>query len=226
MIFDPLYLMFMIPGLILGLLAQLFVRASYSAQSKKDAGSGITGMQAAKIIAQKEGWNVSLQTSPGKLNDYFNPLTNTVNLSEDNIRSGSVANIAVVAHEFGHVEQKFKSSLLFKFRSAMVPAVNIGTNIGYFLIIIGVILSFFELAVLGLILFSLTTVFALITLPIEFDASRRGLRLIEKHNLIASNKRGGARQVLSAAALTYVAGFVTSILNLLYFATLVSGADD
>jgi Zn-dependent membrane protease YugP len=223
---DPLYLIFALPGLILALLAQLLVWIAYNTYSRESAGTGITGVDAAKIIAQKEQWNVGLQTSPGKLNDFFNPVNNTVNLSEDNLRSGSIANIAVVAHEFGHVEQKFSASAIFKVRTAMVPLVNIGSSLGYILFFIGLILSILSLAQVGLVLFALTTLFALVTLPLEFDASRRGLNLIKKHNLIESNKRSGARLVLAAAALTYIAGFVSSLLNLLYFVALLNRSRD
>jgi Zn-dependent membrane protease YugP len=219
---DPLYFAFAIPGLIFALIAQVLVWIAYRTYSSESAGTDITGVDAAKIIAQKEQWNIGLQTSPGKLNDFFNPMNNTVNLSEDNLRSGSVANIAVVAHEFGHVEQKFSASAIFKVRTAMVPLVNIGSSLGYILFFVGLVLSILSLAQVGLVLFALTTVFAFITLPLEFDASRRGLRLIEKHNLIDSGKRGGARIVLTAAALTYIAGFVSSLLNLLYFVALLN----
>lgn len=222
--FDPLFLLFALPGLILALFAQMLVWLAYSAFSREGAGTNLTGAQAAEIINNNENFNVEIFSTPGKLNDYYNPKTNKVNISGDNITNSSVANIAVVAHEFGHVEQRHSASILFGIRTAMVPAVNIGSNIGYILIIIGLALAFSGLAWLGVILFSLTALFALITLPIELDASRRGLRLIKKHNLIAPTKLAGARIVLLAAALTYFAALVQSLGQLLYFVMLVSGS--
>lgn len=223
MYLDPLYFVFALPGLILALGAQFLVWLFYSIYSGEPAGSGITGLDAANIINEKEGFGVDIVLQPGKLNDFFNPLANKVNLSEDNQLKGSVANIAVVAHEFGHVEQKYKASSLMKIRTGMVPAVNIGSNLGYILIIIGLIFSITGLAWIGLAFFSLTALFSLITLPIEFDASRRGLKLIKKHNLIATGKLSGARLVLFAAALTYVAALVQSLGQILYFLMLIQG---
>lgn len=221
--FDPLFLLFALPGLILALIAQLLVWSAYNAYSRVSAGSNLTGAQAADLINRNEGFGVDIITSPGKLNDYFNPVTNKVNISADNVTNSSVANIAVVAHEFGHVQQKFNATLIFRARTAMVPAVNIGSNVGYILILIGLALSATGLAWAGVILFSFTALFALITLPIEVDASRRGMRIIKKYNLIDSSKLGGARMVLMAAALTYFAALVQSLGQLLYFVLLVSG---
>lgn len=223
--FDPLFLLFALPGLIIGLLAQAFLTYAYSRFSNESSGSGLTGMEAAKLLNDKENFGVSFITTPGKLNDHYNPVNHTVNVSQDNAINGSVANIAVVAHEFGHVQQRMSGSLLFKFRSSLVPAVNIGSNLGIVLIIIGIALSFSGLAWIGIGLFALTTLFSLITLPLEIDASRRGMDFIRKHNLINIDRHGGARAVLSAAALTYVAALVTSIGQLLYFIMQVQSRD-
>jgi hypothetical protein len=171
------------------------------------------------------GFGVSFITTPGKLNDYYNPITHTVNISQDNSVNDSVANIAVVAHEFGHVQQKQSGSLLFKFRSGLVPAVNIGSKLGVILIIIGVALAFSGLAWLGIGLFALTTLFSIVTLPLEIDASRRGMNIIKELNLIDVNRMGGARAVLTAASLTYVAALVTSLGQLLYFIMQVQSRD-
>jgi uncharacterized protein len=220
--FDPTYYLFVLPGLGLALLAQLLVWLNYSKYSGVSADSGLTGLEAANKIARGEGFDVEIQLTPGKLNDYFNPVNNVVNLSADNQTSTSVANIAVVAHEFGHVQQKYHAFFLFGIRTGMVPAVNIGSTVGYLLFIVGIFLNFSGLITLGLILFSLTTIFTFITLPIEFDASRRGMALIRKYNLIAEDKLGGARGVLMAAALTYVAALVQSLGQLLYFISIAN----
>lgn len=223
---DPLWIFLAIPGLILALIAQALVWFAYNQYSKVNAGSGITGLQAAELINQKEGFNVKLITSPGKLNDYFNPRTNTVNVSADNATNGSVANIAVVAHEFGHVQQKANAILLFRIRTFMVPAVGFGSNLGYIFILIGLAIAATDLAWVGVALFSLTTIFTFLTVPIEIDASRRGLAIIKKHRLINYEKMGGARLVLAAAALTYIAALVQSLGQLLYFVMLVGGSRD
>jgi hypothetical protein len=198
------------------------VTLRYNKYSKVSSGSNLTGLDAAKLIRDNENYPVDINRIPGKLSDNFNPRKDIVNISSDNATSNSVANIAVIAHEFGHVQQKFSASLLFRLRSIMVPVVNIGSNLGYILFFVGLFISAFGLAELGLILFASTTVFALITLPVEFDASRRGMNLIEKYNLIEKNKKSGARKVLNAAALTYIASFVTSFTNLLYYSSILN----
>jgi len=219
---DPTYYYYALRGLILALIAQLLVSIRYNQYSKISSGSHITGLDAAHLIRDREGFSVDITTNQGKLQDNFDPGKNIVNISSDNVNSDSVANIAVVAHEFGHVQQKFSSSLLFKLRSIMVPVVNIGSNLGYVLFFIGLLISAFNLAEAGLILFASTTVFALVTLPIEFNASKKGMNFIEKYNLIEQDKKSGARKVLNAAALTYIAGFVTSLANLLYYSSMLN----
>ena len=219
---DTTYLYYALPGLILAIIAQILMTIRYNKYSKVSSGSNLTGLDAAKLIRDNENYPVDINRIPGKLSDNFHPKKNIVNISSDNANSDSVANIAVVAHEFGHVQQKFSASLLFKLRTIMVPVVNIGSNLGYVLFFVGLLFSAFNLAELGLILFASTTVFALVTLPVEFDASRRGMNLIQKYNLIEKNKKSGARKVLSAAALTYIASFVTSFTNLLYYASILN----
>ena len=219
---DPMYLYFALPGLILGLIAQFLISIRYNKYSKIPAESHMTGLDAAELIRDREDFPIDIATNQGKLQDNFDPRKDIVNISSDNINSNSVANIAVVAHEFGHVGQKFSSSFLFKLRTFMVPVVNIGSSLGYMLFFVGLILNALNLAQIGLILFASTTVFALVTLPVEFDASKRGLKFIKKYNLIEADKQSGAKKVLNAAALTYVASFVTSLLNLLYYASILN----
>ena len=217
-----MYFYFALPGLILGLIAQFLISIRYNKYSKIPAESHMTGLDAAEIIRDREDFPIDIATNQGKLQDNFDPRKDIVNISSDNINSNSVANIAVVAHEFGHVGQKFSSSFLFKLRTFMVPVVNIGSSLGYMLFFVGLILNALNLAQIGLILFASTTVFALVTLPVEFDASKRGLKFIKKYNLIEADKQSGAKKVLNAAALTYVASFVTSLLNLLYYASILN----
>lgn len=215
--FDSLYLLFAVPGLILAFIAQIMVTSRFNRFSKESARSNMTGLDAAKLIASREGYDVDIELISGTLNDHFNPLNNKVALSADNQNSDSVAHITVVAHEFGHVQQKYSSNFLFKFRNGFVPVVNVSTTLGYILFLVGLFLAFTPLTNLGLILFSFASVFALITLPIEFDASRRAMKFIEKYNLISTENRNGAKKVLRAAALTYVASLVQSLGQLLYF---------
>ena len=217
-----MYFYFALPGLILGLIAQFLISIRYNKYSKIPAESHMTGLDAAELIRDREDFPIDIATNQGKLQDNFDPRKDIVNISSDNINSNSVANIAVVAHEFGHVGQKFSSSFLFKLRTFMVPVVNIGSSLGYMLFFVGLILNALNLAQIGLILFASTTVFALVTLPVEFDASKRGLKFIKKYNLIEADKQSGAKKVLNAAALTYVASFVTSLLNLLYYASILN----
>ena len=219
---NPMYFYFALPGLILGLIAQFLISIRYNKYSKIPAESHMTGLDAAELIRDREDFPIDIATNQGKLQDNFDPRKDIVNISSDNINSNSVANIAVVAHEFGHVGQKFSSSFLFKLRTFMVPVVNIGSSLGYVLFFVGLILNALNLAQIGLILFASTTVFALVTLPVEFDASKRGLKFIKKYNLIEADKQSGAKKVLNAAALTYVASFVTSLLNLLYYASILN----
>jgi len=226
MIIDPIFVLFAIPGLLLGLIAQGLLWYAYGRYSKVAGGKGITGMQAAEMINQNDNFGVSFITTPGKLNDYYNPANNQVNLSQDNAVNGSVANIAVVAHEFGHVEQKHSGNALFKIRGLLVPTVNFGSTLGIILVMIGLAIAATGLAWIGVALFATTTLFSLVTLPIEIDASRRGMGILKRHNLIDTSKLGGARVVLAAAALTYFAGLVASIGQLLYYVMLVQGSRD
>lgn len=220
---NPTYLYFALPGLILALIAQIIIKVRYNKYSKVSANSNMSGLDAAQLIKGSENYPVYIETTQGNLEDHFDPRRDIVRISRENINSGSVANIAVVAHEFGHVDQKFSSSLLFKFRSFLVPVVNIGSNLGYILFFLGLLINAIGLAELGLILFASTTVFALVTLPVEFNASSRGMKFIRNYNLIAKDKRRGAKKVLNAAALTYIAGFISSIANLLYFLSILQG---
>lgn len=211
-----MYFLFIAPGLILAVIAQLLLKYAYSRYSKISAGN-LTGVDVAQKINEGEGFGVGLRTVPGELTDHFDPVKHVVALSADNAINTSIANIAVVAHEFGHVQQKQVGMSLFKLRTALVPVVNFGSGIGYILIILGFALSAAGLVTLGIILFSSVTIFALVTLPIEINASTRGMNLIKKYNLIEESKLGGAKTVLTAAALTYFAGMLQSLGQLLYF---------
>lgn len=223
---DPVYLIFVaIPAMLLGLASQAILKYAFWKYSKVDAGTGMTGNQTAEKLNSVEDFKVKLTQVQGQLTDHYDPKNEVVALSVDNAVNTSVANLAVVAHEFGHVQQKRVGQSFFRLRSFLVPAVQFGSGVGYLMILAGIFLALTDLAWLGVALFSFTFIFALVTLPVEVDASVRGMKLIEKHNLISANLRGGAKWVLAAAALTYFAGMVQSLLQLLYFINLVQGRD-
>lgn len=219
-----MYFIYILPGFVLALIAQIWISSAFSKNSKLSTGSNITGQQAAQIIKEGENFSVDIVIQGEKLSDHFDPTKDTVSISTASLED-SVASVAVVAHEFGHVQQKFTNSLLFSIRTGLVPIVNIGSRLGYILIIVGLIFNILGLAEIGLILFALTTVFALVTLPIEIDASKRAFKLIRKYNLISESRIGGAKSVLNAAAMTYIAALLTSLLNVLYYASLIRRRD-
>lgn len=218
MYYDMTYFLYSLPVFLISLGAQLWITISFNRNSKVSPGNNITGKDAAEIIRDKEEFPVDIVIQGPKLSDHFDPTKNIVSISQESTQS-NISNIAVVAHEFGHVSQKFSNSSLFKFRNAIVPIVNIGSNLGVTLIIVGLILNFLNLSYFGLILFSGTALFSLITVPIEVDATKRGLAYIKKYKLIPESKMNNAKSVLNAAAMTYVAGLLSSIMNVLYYAS-------
>ncbi len=218
---DSIYWMFAIPGLLLSLISQIYVKTTYAKYSKVENGRGITGERAAIEIKNGENLPVEISTTQGTLGDHFDPLRNVVNLSRESAEAVSVASVAVSAHEMGHVEQKHKSSFIYRTRRFLVPVTNLATNVGYILFFTGLVIARYELSQLGLILFSTSVLFSIVTIPVELDASNRAMRFIKKYDLITENNRGGARKVLTAAAFTYFAGLATSILNLLYYASIL-----
>jgi Zn-dependent membrane protease YugP len=232
--FDPLYLIFMIPAFILMGITSWYVRHAYNKWSQIRASSGLTGAQAAQqLISQapyySEGSGTSLRDVRvlgigGSLTDHYNPQDKTLYLSPGVANSPSVASIAIAAHELGHALQDAEEYFPLRLRSAMVPMVNIGSNLGWILILAGLILHFTQLAWVGVFFFAGGALFALATLPVEFNASARAKALVAHTGIIRSDEEmRGVNQVLNAAALTYVAGLVTAILQLLYYVTLVSG---
>ncbi len=224
MYFDSSYIIYAIPIFILSIISQIWIKSSYARNSVKFPGNNMTGKEAAEIIKSRNNFPVEIIIQGPALSDHFDPSKNTVSISTESLKS-SVADIAVVAHEFGHVAQKFSNSLLFKFRNGLVPVVNIGSNLGLILIAVGLTINILDLAQIGLILFSLTTLFALITVPIERDATKRGLNFIKEYNLIDSDNMSGAKSVLNAASMTYVASLLSSLMNLLYYASRVRKRD-
>jgi len=223
--FDPMYLIFMIPAFALMGFASWYVRHAYNKWSQVRAGSGLTGTMAAqRLISTGNLYGVQVQSTAGQLTDHYDPRDKTLYLSPGVANSPSVASVAVAAHELGHAMQDAEDYFPMKIRSMLVPAVNIGSNLGWILIIIGLMLRITGLAWLGVLVFSGGALFALATLPVELNASARAKELLSSTGIIQSEEeRRGVNQVLNAAALTYVAGLVTAVMQLLYYVFLIGG---
>ena len=225
MFFSPTYLMYMLPAFILMGLTSWYVKSAYNKWSRVQASSRLTGAQAAQRLMNAGNlYGVQIQTTSGELTDHYDPRNKTLFLSQGVANVASVASVAIAAHELGHAMQDAEEYLPLKFRSALVPVVNIGSNLGWILIMIGLFLRFTELAWLGIIIFAGGALFALATLPVEFNASARAKQLLVQTGILQTDEeQRGVNAVLNAAALTYVAGLVTASLQLLYYVSLVGG---
>jgi Zn-dependent membrane protease YugP len=223
--FDPMYLIFMIPAFVLMGFASWYVRHAYSKWSQVRATSGLTGhMAAQRLISTGNMYGVQVQGTAGQLTDHYDPRNKTLYLSPGVADSPSVASVAIAAHELGHAMQDAEDYFPMKIRSGLVPIVSIGSNLGWILIIIGLMLRSQNLAWLGVLVFSGGELFALASLPVEFNASARAKELLYSTGIIQTEEeQRGVNQVLNAAALTYVAGLVTAVMQLLYYVFLIGG---
>lgn len=225
MIFDPTYFLFLIPPLLLALWAQFKVKSAYAKYTQIPNARGLTGLDAARIILPAEGLtDVSIEGTPGKLTDHYDPRSNTLRLSQGVAQQPSVASLAVTVHEIGHALQDHHGYAPLKLRGALVPAVQVSGWVAPILFFAGLLLGMSGLAWLGIILFGAGALFALVTLPVEFDASKRGLKLLQTYQLADGRETQGAKAVLDAAALTYVAALAQTLATLLYYVTLVTGS--
>lgn len=226
MFYNTSYLIYMLPAMLLMLLVQLYVKSAYSRWSKVPARSRMTGAQAAQRLIQYGGlYNVRIEGIAGQLTDHYDPRDKVLRLSQGVYQGASVASLAIAAHELGHAQQDQESYFPLRLRGAMVPVVNIGSYLGWILIMIGLVLGMTQLAWLGVIVFSGGALFALATLPVELNASARARRLLAESGLIVGEEEmRGVNNVLNAAALTYVAALITAILQLLYWTSLVMGS--
>ncbi len=216
--FDPMYFVFAVPALLLAFYAQWKVKSAYNRYTQVANQRGLTGLDAAKAILGPEGLNdVSVKGVPGVLTDHYDPRDRSLGLSAGVARQPSIASLAVTAHEIGHALQDHQGYAPMKLRSAIVPAVQISPWVAYGLFLLGALLQQNALLWLGIVVFSATVLFALVTLPVEFDASRRGLRLLQTYHLVDGTELQGAKAVLDAAALTYVAALAQSLSTLLYY---------
>jgi Zn-dependent membrane protease YugP len=227
MFFDSSYLVAVfLPTLILSGWAQWKLRSAMGKWSKVPNSAGLTGVDTAKRIMAHAGLDhVGIASVPGQLTDFYDPRDKTIHLSESSTGRPSVAAMAIVAHELGHAQQDQVGNAMLNLRARMVPAANIGTRLGLGLVFLGLILNRDELAGLGVILFAGFVAFTLVTLPVEFDASKRARGFLSEMGVVSADEAAGVKSVLDAAALTYVAAAATAILQLLYYASLVSRRD-
>lgn len=220
------YLIFMIPGLLLSLWAQAKVKGAYSKWGRVQNGNNITGMDTAVHLKSRVGLeNVTLTRVQGELTDHYDPSKDTLALSQGVADVSSVAAMAITAHELGHALQDKHSYGPMRLRSAIVPLVGLGSNLGMILVMAGLALQMASLFNIGIILFSSTTLFSLVTVPVELDASKRARAMLSDNGLVRTEEeRKGVDEVLSAAAWTYVAGLVTSLLQLVYYMSMAGRA--
>lgn len=215
---DYYFLILVIPAMILASIAQVMVKTTFSSKSKVLSSRGITGAQAAMRVLSYYGIsNVQIERISGNLTDHYDPKTNIIRLSDGVYNSTSIAAIGVACHEAGHAAQHAEGYLPIRIRNSIVPLCNIGSTIGIPLAVIGYFLSFEPLVTIGLMLYALIAVFQFATLPVEFNASRRAMRVIDETNLLDDSEQAGARKVLTAAAMTYVASLIVALANLLRF---------
>ncbi|WP_088187631.1 zinc metallopeptidase [Desulfosporosinus sp. FKA] len=227
MFWDPTMVL-LIPAILLSLYAQYKISSAYNYYSRVHAQSGLTGAQAAKALLNSKGlYDVGVVAIRGHLSDHYDPRSRVISLSEDVYYGNSLASVAVAAHETGHALQHSSGYAPLQLRSSFVPAANFGSGAGPILIIIGLFLpSFGWLLQLGILFFSLAVLFQLITLPVEFNASHRALVLLQEGRLLGSEEVRGARKVLNAAALTYVAAALAAVLQLARFIIIAQGRRD
>ncbi len=223
--FDRTYILVII-GMIISMIAQANVQKAFNKYSKIKTSKKITGLQTANYILDTRGYqDVKIKQINNAMGDYFNPATKEVALSPTSRDDTSIASVAVAAHELGHVIQYKEGYSPLRIKSWLVPAVNFGSKISFPLLLLGVFLARQNLINIGLILFSLTLIFQLVTLPVEFDASRRALRVLEESGMLIGEENTYAKNMLKAAALTYVAATLTTALQMLRLFLLFGNRD-
>ena len=222
--FDPMYFAYMLPALILVIIAQVWVKSSFSKYSKVYNQRGLTGRDAARMVLDQAGLtNIPIEMVSGKLTDHYDPRAQVIRLSPDVYNTASIAAVGVAAHEAGHAVQHATGYAGIKIRQAILPISSHGPSFGILILFLGAMLNFQALIWVGLLLFSFAVVFQIVTLPVEFNASRRALAVIKDSGLLTEQERGGARKVLTAAAMTYVAAMLQSLLTLLYYIARFAG---
>lgn len=218
------FLLVFLPTVLLSIGAQVLVSSAFSRWGRVRNSTSLTGEQVARRIMASAGLSVGLEGTPGEKTDHFDPTANVVRMSQSVATVPSVAAMAVVAHELGHAQQYQQQSALITMRTFLLPAVRFSPMVSYILIMAGLLLNMLFLAELGILFYAVVVLFMVLTLPVEIDASLRGMRLLRESGIMQTEEDiSGSRSVLTAAALTYVAAAVTSLLNLLYYISLVNG---
>lgn len=228
--FDPLYLIIVAPAFILSLIAQMWVKSAYATNSRKLTSTGYSGAEAAREILFRNGIaNVDIEPAEGFLTDHYDPGNKVLRLSPEVYRGRTLAAVGIAAHEAGHALQDAEAYAPLRLRTALVPITMVGSNLAWPLLFIGLIFQAAALIKLGIIFFTGAVAFQLVTLPVEFNASRRALAALRQTGIVTSTEIGGVRNVLTAAAMTYVAAAAAAILQLLYFllrAGMLGGGSD
>ncbi len=216
--FDPVYLLFFIPGMLLSLWASARVKSTFREYSQVGSRRGYTGAQAARELIRQRGISgVQVEETTGFLSDHYDPRHRVLRLSPEVYHGRSLASLGVAAHEAGHAIQHAKAYGPLKFRSYVVKPAMIGSNIGTIVASLGLAMQFSGLIWAGIVLFSIFVLFTLVTLPVEFDASKRAVAALQETGMIDADEVEGTAAVLKAAAMTYVAAAITAVLQLLYF---------
>jgi len=224
MFFDYYYIVLVLPAVLVALFAQMNVKSTFNRYNKVSNSRGFTGASVARQILDRNGlYHVPVERVSGQLSDHYDPKANVVRLSDATFNSTSVAALGVAAHEVGHAVQYSEKYSPIVVRNAIVPVCRIGSSLTMPLIILGLIVQWASLIYLGIALFGLATIFQLITLPVEFNASKRALRTLEEYHVLDGGELVGARKTLNAAALTYVAALAVSLMQLLRLLLLFGG---
>jgi uncharacterized protein len=225
MVFNPIFLLFIIPPILLMLFAQWRVKSTFGKYSKIPNQRGLSGAEAARKILDDNGlFDVPVEHIDGELTDHYDPRARALRLSTPVYAGRSVAALGIAAHEAGHALQHSEGYAPLQVRSLLVPAATFGSNLGWIMILGGVILQFTAVAWLGILFFAAGTIFALVTLPVEFNASSRAMAMLTTNGMIVTqDEQQQNQQVLNAAALTYIAGFLAALMQLIYWILIVTG---
>ncbi|GMQ79217.1 MAG: zinc metallopeptidase [Anaerolineae bacterium] len=224
MFFSPYWLLFALPGLILSFWAQSKVRGTVKKYSKVQTARDVTGAEVARTLLDDQGlYDVAIEETRGFLSDHYDPRSKTLRLSQEIYNTPSIAAAGIAAHEMGHAIQHANGYFPLQIRSAIVPVARFGSSLAPWLFIAGFLLRFTTLAWVGIVLFGIAVIFTLVTLPVEFDASRRAKKLLVNNGVLIGNEIKGVDKVLDAAALTYVAAAVAAVGQLIYYVFLLSG---
>ncbi len=220
---DYWYLILVVPALLIAAIAQIRVKSVFSRYSQVPVRCGMSGAEASRFIQQQNGINVPIRAVSGSMTDFYDPKSNSISLSDTVRDQTSVAAVGVAAHETGHALQYANDYFPVRLRMGMVPVTNFASSISPVLIVLGLMLSLPTLAYIGIALFSMAVLFQLVTLPVEFNASARAVRALEQSGSLSDEELRGVRRVLSAAAMTYVAAMLVSLMNLLRLIAIVAG---